>query len=238
VRIGSIRSESHVTDDANGGRTASADLQVSGVTVAGLPAEITEDGLILGSPSGALGPLLRQLQVQVNELLRSLGLTVALLETTEDTDVDGNAVASADGLLISFAHEIAGLPAIPGPLGEIDPNGLLTASVQLGTTAARGAAFAFDPDAPPEDSGVIGDVDFGSTTDGFDVALPDLPDAVPGNVAPSSPPALDTSRPTRSVADLFDDRLGLLYLAMCFAALGLCIVPRLTVPARLPGQGE
>jgi hypothetical protein len=27
----------------------------------------------------------------------------------------------------------------------------------------------------------------------------------------------------------------LLYLSMMFAALALCIVPRLTVPARLPG---
>ena len=238
VRIGSLRSESHVTDDAKGGRTAEASLEVSGVTVAGIPAQITEDGLVLGNPTGGLGPLVQQLQAQLNDLLRSLGLRVALLSSEETTDGEDGAVASAGGLLIELATPVDGLPTIPGPLGDIDPNGIYVVALQLGSTAARGAAYAVDPDAPPvEDPGVSeGGFDTGGGFDsGGDFVLPDLVAAPPA--APASEPtaAAPDQELVRSVVDLFGDRLGLVYLALMFATLGLCVVPGFAVPARLPG---
>ena len=54
IRIGSVRSGSHITDDAHGKRTADATLEMSGVTVGGVPAQITDDGLVLGEPTGGL----------------------------------------------------------------------------------------------------------------------------------------------------------------------------------------
>jgi hypothetical protein len=237
VRIGSLRSESHVTDDAHGKRTADAMFEVNGVTVGGVPAQITEEGLVLGTPAGGLGPLVDQLQAQLNELLRALNLTVTVLGAEESTDDEGSAVASVGGLLIEFSAPVDGLPAVPGPLGDLDLNGAYAGSLQLGATAARGAAFSFDPDAVSEPSADPG-FDPGSSFDGGaggDLSLPDLP-AAP-STPPASPDGPSASPPqlTRALEDLFGDRLGLVYLSLMFAVLGLCIAPRLFTPARLPG---
>lgn len=238
VRIGDLRSESHVTDDAHGKRTTVASFEVSGVTVGGVPAQITEDGLVLGDPAGGLGPLVEQLQAQLNDLLQALDVRMTILEDEETTEGDdGLAVASVGGLLIEFSVPLEGLPTIPGPVGELDPNGTYVASLQLGHTAARGGAFAFDPDAVPELPADVSGFDPGS---GFDTGTGgDLP--LPEVAAPSAPPAAspgpEPAAPqlTRSLTDLFGDRLGLVYLALMFAVLGLCIAPRLFTPARLPG---
>lgn len=236
IRIGSVQSESSITDDGDGTRTADATFEVSGVTVGGVPAQITEDGLVLGSPTGGLGPLVQQLQAQLNELLRALDFTVTVLPSEENPDQDGVAVANVGGMLIEFAVPLDGLPAVPGPLGDIDPNGRYVASLQIGTTAARGAIASFDPDvvepAPPD---VDGGFDPGPGFDGGSVDLP-LP-AVPTD--PGAPPAVMPTTPddslVRSVTDLFDDRLGLVYLALAFAVLALCIAVPASTPARLPG---
>jgi hypothetical protein len=161
---------------------------------------------------------------------------MTILEDQESTDDDGMAVASVGGLLIEASMPLEGLPTVPGPLGELDPNGTYVASLQLGHTAARGAAFAFDPDVVPEPPADVAGFDPGAGFDsgaGVDLPLPDV-------AAPSKPPAVPRSTPAapqlaRSVVDLFGDRLGLVYLALMFAVLGLCIAPRLFTPARLPG---
>ena len=236
IRIGSVRSESSITDDGAGNRTADTTFEVSGVTVGGVPAQITDEGLVLGSPTGGLGPLVEQLQSQLNDLLRSLGVTVTVLPSEESTDQDGVAVANNGGLLIELAAPLDGLPPVPGPLGDIDPNGLYVASLQIGATAARGAISTFDPDAvEPETPVVDGGFDPGSPDLGGSIDLP--APALP--TEPGAPPAVTPAAPTddslvRSVTDLFDDRLGLVYLALAFAVLGLCIAPAFS-PARLPG---
>lgn len=235
VRIGAIRSTSEVTDDGNGTRTAEAGLEVSGVTVAGLPAQITEDGLVLGSPTGT-GPILQQLSQAVNQLLGSLGVKLALVagEETPD-DGKGGAVASAGALLLEVSLNADGLPTVPGPLGEIDLNGTYVGSVQLGFTAASGGASTFGPDAgpPPDDGGTTPDFsgsDLG--TDGgvaFAPVEPSLPRPTTGGGDPPVAPA------SSSGPDLFGGRLQLLYAAFALTVLGLCIAPGLAVPARLPG---
>jgi hypothetical protein len=238
LRIGGLRSESHVTDDANGTRTATSSLEVSGVTVAGLPAQITEDGIVLGPSDGALGPILQQVAGLVNELLRSLNVTISVLDAEQELDRDGSAVAGANGLLIEVSLPVDGLPTLPLPIGDVDPNGLYVASIQLASTSALGSAFAVEPEeTPPEslpfDGGFDGGgapVDLGGFAPTFDAPPVDLPDVPTASPAPAKRPEL-----TRSVRDLFGDRLGLLYLSLMFATLGLCILPRLTVPARLPG---
>jgi hypothetical protein len=231
IRIGSIVSTSRVTDDGAGKRTSDASVDATGVTVAGVPARITEDGLLLGSPSGASGPLQQQLIDALRPLLDGLGVKLSVLETVEDTDERGQAVASAAGILLEVNLSASGLPTLPGPLGDIDPNGTYVGNVQLGRTEASGTASIFDPDAVPVDEGI----DLGTTGGDFSTDLGvDLP--------PSSPvlPTDDTSppgrqAPARSSTDLFGGRLELLYAAFALAVLGLCIAPRLTVPARFPG---
>ncbi len=240
VRIGSLVSRSSVTDDGAGERTAESSLEVTGVTVGGIPAQLTEDGLVLGTPSGGLGPLLEQLQTQLQELLRALDVTIAVLPAEQVTDGPDGAVASAGGLLVELAVPVDGLPTVPGPLGDLDPNGRYSASIQLGATAVRGAASTFGPDPAPTHPGPIGGgVDLGPAP--FDPGPPldlSLPD-VGGPVA--APPAVDRPAPAAPrltrIVDLFGGRLELVYAAVALAALGLCVAPRFT-PARLPGPAS
>ena len=240
MRIGSLRSVSTLTDDGQGKRTVSADLDISGVTVGGQPAKITDKGVVLGPPSGG-GPLAQQEQAQLNAILEQIGFQARTLPNEADEDREGVGVASVGGLQIDFARDLSGLP--PGPpvpgLGSLDPNGTYTGSFLLGATSVIGMAASFPiefvPDVPV-DAGVL---DPGLTADpGFaddvaapaEVAAPELPDSAAG----SDSPAQKALR-ARLLGGIFGDRLELVYLALMFSVLGLCIAPRLTLPARLPG---
>jgi hypothetical protein len=159
---------------------------------------------------------------------------LTLLDTVESTDERGQAVASAPGLLLEVNLNASGLPTLPGPLGDIDPNGTYVGNVQLGSTSASGTASVFGPDGAPGDEvlgpdlGTDGGGDF--TTD-LGVDLPDgSPVVTGGDRGPVGPTV-----PAGSGVDLFGGRLELLYAAFALAVLGLCLAPRLAVPARLPG---
>jgi hypothetical protein len=240
IHLGSIHSASKITDDGHGKRTSSATLEVGGVTVGGLPAEITADGIKVGTSATPLGPLALQTARTLNQLLGALGVKVTLLPVTHTTD-DGNgqAVASAAGLLLEITLNARGLPSVPGPLGDMDLNGSYVGTLQLGYTGASGAASAFGEDttsggtdegALPPDLGDQGGFDLGGTG-GLDLGQSPTPSPTAPAVTPPS-----GNRLVRSLPDGFDDRIGLLYLAFAFMVLSLCLVPRLTLPARLPGS--
>jgi hypothetical protein len=241
IHLGSIHSTSTVTDDGQGKRTSTAKLEVGGVTVGGLPAEITADGITVGTSATPLGPLALQTARTLNQLLGALGVKIALLPTTHTTnDGNGQAVASAAGLLLEITLNASGLPAVPGPLGDMDLNGSYVGTLQLGYTGASGGASAFGEDTTtggtdeggvlPPDLGDQGGFGFGDTG-GVDLS----PVPTPSPAAPAvTPPS--GNHLVRSLGDGFDDRIGLLYLAFAFMVLALCLVPRLTLPARLPGS--
>jgi hypothetical protein len=238
IRIGSIRSISRVTDDAAGTRTADASLQVTGMTVGGVPAQLTDDGLVLGDPSGGTGPLQQQLQNALNQLLEALRIKITTLdiERTLD-DGTGQAVASAGGLLIEVAADAQQLPTVPGPLGDIDPNGTYVGSIQLGNTAAAGGATNFEvEELPPVEVPDLGELPF-DTGAGLDAGGGvDLPAPTADEQAgPTDQPQPAAQELVRVLTDPFGGRLGVLYLAFMFAVLGLCLMPRFTVPARLAG---
>jgi hypothetical protein len=237
IDIGSIRSTSKITDDGNGKRTSDASFEATGVTVAGIPAQITEDGIVLGGPGGASGPIQQQLISAIKPLLDSLGVKLELLGTHEATDENGQAVASADGILLEVSLNVQGLPAVPGPLGDIELSGTYVGNIELGATQAAGAASVFGPDdtGGATDGGTTGvdlstDGGFGPTDDGGLAIGPTTP-SIP--TVTTAPPR--TRIEPASSVDLFGGRLELLYAAFALAVLGLCIAPRLTVPSRLPG---
>ena len=93
VEIGSIRSTTRISDDGQGKQTQSADLEISGVLVGGIPAKITEEGLIVGSPTGADGPLAQQLTAVVNDLVRAAKVRVTALDVEKGVDDSGLAFA-------------------------------------------------------------------------------------------------------------------------------------------------
>ena len=132
--------------------------------------------------------------------------------------------------------EVQGLPPVPGPLGELNPNGLFSGTIELGAAGAQGIAASFDDsfsDFGPIDAGFTSDV---GATDGAPLE-PTAGDTGGTEVAAPSPDVPGVRRLIVAVDELFADRLRLLYLAFTLTALGVCIAPRLTLPSRFPGTG-
>ena len=102
-----------------------------------MPAQITEEGLgPRGAPAGRLGPLVEELQSQVNELLAELRRQGPLLGSERSTSTAGaRGRASAASSSSSPATCRACRPSRDRS-GDIDPNGVYTGSIQLGSTAA------------------------------------------------------------------------------------------------------
>jgi hypothetical protein len=239
VEIGSIRSRSVVTDDGAGAQDHDATLEVSGVTVGGVPAQITEDGLVLGSPGGS-GPITEQLARGLNEMLGDLGVRITALAAESGVHDDGLAFASSGGVVVEFGFPLQGLPTVPGPMGDVDLDGFYEGTMVLGATGARGIAAAIPPfevePVAPIAPDLAGGALPGSPTPGFDAPSAGAPSAPVGS--PGTPPGRggpDTG-PTQlaSVLDPLVEDLRWLYLAMTLSALGLALSPRFTLPARLP----
>ncbi|MFL6204201.1 MAG: choice-of-anchor P family protein, partial [Acidimicrobiales bacterium] len=237
VKIGSIVSTSTATDDGHGKRTSVADIEVQGVTVGGLPAQITEDGLVLSSPTN-LGPAKQQILQGSNQLLQALGVRISLLDNVESTD-DGTGLARAEapGVLLEVNTDVSGVPPVFGPFGDIDLTGHYVGTIQLGMSGAAAGASNFDDEVIPP-----ADVSFDVPSDaGFapaDTGVVDTGTAPVADVPAATDEPEGSAQPQqliRRVVDRFGGRLGLVYLAFAFTVLGLCLVPRLTLPARFPG---
>ncbi len=257
VQIGSIDSISKTTDDGQGGRSTTADINVSGLTVAGQPAKITNKGIVVSDPKNPT-PLNRALVDQANALVKEFGIKITALPTEEKLENDGPAVASVGGVLVEFTYLADGLPLLPNPITpgqQIDPNGRYTVFVQLAQTGARSTAANFGADDTGE--GLIDDFtdvsgdsfdnsdSSGGDFSGGDFALDDSGGSGSGSGSDSngrtdggpSGRGLTTggTRTIASTANDFGGRIGFLYLALMFGVLALCIAPRLALPARLPG---
>ena len=229
IDIGAITSESKISDDGKGHRTSDATLVTTGVTVAGQPARITNNGLELSKLNQAL-PVTTD---AINSLLKALNIKVSLLPTEKTIDKAGAAAANVGGLLIEFAQDVEGLPPVPGPLGDVDPNGVYTGTVQLAQTGVVGQATSFDADdllGGDDGGGLVGGDLGGLIGDGSVVPIDN--GSLPGSNALG--PSTNHKNPSLigTAVDNWGDRLGWLYLAVVFVVLGLCIAPRLTVPAR------
>lgn len=239
VSIGSIVSESIITDNADGKQTADANLKVTGVTVAGVPAQITAKGLVLGSPQNTT-PLNLALADQVNRLLKNLDVKLTTLPVEETANKGGPAVASTGGVLLELSRSVSGLPQLPSPIGarqQLDINGKYTVSLQLAATGARGSAANFGADDETEVGGESDEFLGGDFSDDGDFGLgSDFGSGDDGFPSITNPRATGSGNPDSSLVantvDRFGGRLGFVYLALMFSVLGLCIAPRLAVPAR------
>lgn len=245
VEIDSITSTSSIVDDGRGEKRRHADLVVEGVTVGGVPAEVTDDGLVVGSPTGADGPLVQQLTGHVNDLVRNFGVRVQTLAVEEGVDDSGVAYARSGGVLVEFDVDVQALPSVPGPQGDVDPNGLYKGVMHLGATGVTGlAAHIADPvftsdgaSTPDLGSGLVdaGSVTPGTPTVAGDPSMSDLP------VTDQASPAAATVPGQRVVSiseALSAGRVHLAYLAFTLMTLAVCIGPRFVLPARLPGSAS
>jgi hypothetical protein len=144
VAIDSVVSTAAVTSDAVTA-VCSGSLEVNGVTVAGRPATIDDEGIHLDDqpvvPGVGVGPL-------AEEALRASGITVRTLGGTDACSGSGG-TRSTGGLLISVPLPEAG--SIPAG-GRLDVVLASTAATVGASTLPPFTAPAFEP--PP----VIGDV--------------------------------------------------------------------------------
>lgn len=249
IRIGSIVSHSRIVDADDAEPVIVNTFEMTGVTAAGIPAQVTDEGLVVGQPDGLGGPLLDALQGQVTALLEQMDVRFEILPATQGIEPSGIAFAQIGGVLVEFALPVSGLPTIPVPhpdgspvpdVGALDLNGRYVGTMQFGATGARGIAASFD-DPVRRPPGSLGGGGFGpvgglpGSGGGF---TPAPAGAVTGGAAPAAvPPAATPAVPQSPVSfidELLADRMRLLYLGFTLAALALCIAPRLSLPARLP----
>lgn len=247
IEIGAMRSVSNVVADGTGGTEHRGDLEISGVTVGGIPAEITQDGLVVGSPTGADGPLVQRLTSTVNDLLAALGVRVTAL-AVEDGEQAGAAFARSGGLLVEFAIDLRGAPILPGPIGDIDLNGVYEGVLALGQTGATGLAAQIEdpvfvpggtpsaPDVPAFDpaagAGGGGGSAVPSSGTGFDLDDGGTDPELAGPAGPAAP----GQRVVSLSEVLAAGRVELTYLAFTLMAFAVCLGPRFIVPSRLPGS--
>ena len=237
VRIGSVVSHARIVD-GDEEPVIETSLEASGITVAGMPATVTDDGLQFATASQPVGPQLEALAGQLGSLLESFSFRMEPLGTEQGVDEDGISFAKVGGILISMSVPVTGLAPVPGPLGDIDLNGDYVGSVVLGEVGVRAIAGSFEAEARPTTGGATSPASpgaGGSTSAGGTTGGATSPAGGAGTApaaAPAAPEAEVTADPIR---DLFADRLKLLYLAFTLAGFAICLAPRMALPARLPG---
>ena len=238
VRIGSVVAHARIVDAEGEEPVIEATLDVSGVTVAGMPAQFTEQGLQLAAASAPLGPQLEALTAQLNSTLESVSFQMETLAIEQGKDEDGISFANVGGLMISMGVPVDGLPPVPGPVGDVDLNGNYAGSILIGQAGARALAGSFDDEETttggrtgPSPVSPLGGSTGSSSSGGGETAAPAGPAAPTAPAAPEAP----ADGPVEAITDLFADRLKLLDLAFTLAGLAICIAPRMALPARLPG---
>lgn len=201
---------------------------VQGVQVAGQPATIDDKGV---HPEG------NPADETLNQLLQSAGLTVRLVGATQSVDEKGFMTAQAQGVVIDYARNVdTGLTLPPPP-----PNPILSTSpsingnyfVRYNLAPAEARAFARDLASL---AGTTGGTSSGSSSASKPSSAA-APSGFTGGTATAPTPAQGGDAVTgAAVPTVFglDFDLRSLYLAFTLTALGLCIAPRVVLPARLP----
>jgi hypothetical protein len=138
VHIGSIRSSDDITVSATGKPVDHPQVTITGVTVAGVPAQIDDKGVHV---AGQNGPSLTQRVAQQGVDIRTVG--------TQRNDTTALARSQATGLIVTFSLPVSGLPYVPNPLPSpfdavpgVNGNGTYVGYVALGSVGAVAGANA------------------------------------------------------------------------------------------------
>lgn len=234
LRIGSIVARSTTRSDGGGTISSTPELIVSGATMGGQAVAITAEGIVAGDdPSG---PDPRTGVAGFNQLLTNGTLDVKLVGTSDE--VDGpTATGTVTGIQITYDADASGFP-----LGSAAVGGILLGNASTSSRVLPASTSELD---------FTGGTDFGSGAGdepGSSAVLSDsFPNAAPGGLASFATPADDVTGlssfagadpvpavdtppaptinpgPLERLSDSVSDRVGLLYLATAFAALGLAL---------------
>lgn len=182
----------------------------------------------------------------LNEALGAAGLSVRLVGATQGLDNAGFMTAQSQGVVIDFTRELnLGLPSIeppPNPLLPTAPSVDGTYFVRSYLASVSTRAFARNltaSSAPARPSGGSGSGGITSVPTS-PTAGANRPSGFTGGTAVVPAPAgggSDGGTSATGVPVLFGLNVDLrwLYLAFTLAAFGMCLAPRLVLPARLPG---
>lgn len=140
-----------VVVDTAGERVAEGHVTVGGATIAGVPVEITEDGVVAADQELLPGQTVRDLTAQLNGALEAANVSISVLAPKEEAG-EGFAEAGSGGVRISIATPPN--PQVPG-------NDLIFTFGRAEVTAADEPPFepappidlGSAPDVPPSDGG-------------------------------------------------------------------------------------
>jgi hypothetical protein len=230
VTIDSITSIADVHFTVGGDAIGTSSTTVQGAKVLGQPATIDESGIHVSDTSAGSG----------TQALQNSGLSVRLVGATNGPDDKGFMTAQSQGVVVDFTQPVSGVPSLPAPppnpITQTPPgvNGSYFVRYNLASVATR--ALARDLTFPSGSTG-----SGGGATQTFSTSPPS------GSAASSGFTGGTAKAPASSLTPSTDDDVsntgffGLnfdlrwLYLAFTLAAFGMCIAPRLVLPARLPG---
>ena len=231
MTIDSITSISDVHFTVDGDAIGTSSTTVQGAKVLGKPVTIDDKGV-----HGENGD---DTEAQA---LQSAGLSVRLVGAKHGPDDKGFMNASSEGVVIDYTRDVqTGIqlpPPPPGnPLLPTSPNVNGTYFVRYNLATVSSRAFARNL------SSLSGSLGGSSSTFNSSLTPPS------GAAAPSGFSGGTSSAPAAALAPAGDSDVGgansafatlnfdlrWLYLAFTLVGLGMCIAPRLIVPARLPG---
>jgi hypothetical protein len=230
VTIDSITSIADVHFTANGDAVGVASTTVQGAKILGNPATIDDKGIHPdGNPDVG------------TQALKDSGLSVRLVGATNGPD-KGFMTAQSQGVVVDMTRNVEtglALPPPPGnPLTQTSPslNGTYFVRYNLASVSSR--ALARNLSSPAKSSASGGFTPSVSAVPPSGVAKPSGFTGSTASVpAASLVPASDDGGAVGTNAGFFGLNFDLrwLYLAFTMAGFGMCIAPRLVLPARLPG---
>ena len=215
VHIRSIRATDDITVSATGKPLDHPSVTVTGVTVAGVAAQVDDKGLHV---AGQNGPSLTQRVAQQGVDIRTVG--------AHHDDTSSLARSEATGLIVTFSLPVSGLPYVPNPLPSpfdqvpgVNANGTYVGYVTLGAVGAvAGAnaepAFALGGTFPLTPPGAPATPAAGALADNPVLGAP----GVAPIQAPQRPPQVAE---IRSLLDGFTTDLADLYAALALGTVML-----------------
>jgi hypothetical protein len=263
VHIGSITASATSSSDGAPAVGKAVDhVSVTDVTVDGLPATISRDGISLaGTSTGSA--VVDTLNSALQQALAAAGAEIRLVGVTSSPaqPLDGCPGTEADGVLLHVQANLSEAPVVGDvyygdySLGAACASDLVrdlgtTASGTQASSGATGGTSATGPavsGSPGVSAALPASSGFGGSSQGSGASLGSptspLASAVgsPARTVPASaPPALMRARSVHaSLADtVVAHRVAILYLAMTLAFLAVVLGTKLFLPAGWPGKGR
>ena len=229
MTIDSITSIADVHFTVDGDAVGTSSTTVQGAKLLGKPVTIDDKGV---HPNGG--------DDSTTQVLKDAGLSVHLVGATNGPDSRGFMTAESQGVVIDYSHDVeTGVnlpPPPPNPITQTPPalNGTYFVHYNLATVSSRAIARNLNLGGGSS----IGSVSGLQTSPLSPTGGAGAPSGFTGGTSSAPAQSLtpdDGSGASNTAFINLNFDLRWLYLAFTLAGLGMCLAPRLVLPARLPG---